>query len=79
MSNVDFYILLDIIVGVYRYEVSRFGESIHNYLNQIKLVGRNKLQCGVNFDIHDSVKLMKDKCSKSLAKPQEQGSMITRT
>jgi hypothetical protein len=42
-------------------------------------VDRSKIQCGVSFDIHDSAKRMKDKCSKSLAKPQGQESMITKT
>jgi hypothetical protein len=59
--------------------VLQFGESINDHPNQVKLAGRNKLQCGDSFDIHDSTKQMKDKRSKSLAKPQGQGSMITKT
>jgi hypothetical protein len=60
------------------YEVSGFGELIHDHPNQIKLAGRNKLQCGVSFDIHDSAKRMTDKRPKSLMKPQGQGLMITK-
>jgi hypothetical protein len=40
MTYVDLGILLNLIVGVDRYEVDRFGESIHDYPNQIKLAGR---------------------------------------
>jgi hypothetical protein len=43
MSNIDFSILLDVVVGVHEYEVSRFGESIHGHPNQGKLAGKNKL------------------------------------
>jgi hypothetical protein len=56
MSDVDLHILLSSIIGVDGYEVSGFGESINNHPNRVKLAGRNKLQCGVSFDIHDSTK-----------------------
>jgi hypothetical protein len=79
MSDIYLSILLDVVVGVYGYEASGFGESVNDHPNRVKLVGRNKLRCGVSFDIHDSTKQMKDKHSKSLAKPQGQGSMITKT
>jgi hypothetical protein len=69
MSNVDLSILLSHILGVDRYKVRGFDESVNNHPNRVKLVSRNKLQCGVSFHIHDSVKQMKDKHSKSLAKP----------
>jgi hypothetical protein len=59
--------------------VSEFGESINDHPNQVKLADKDKIQCGVGFDIHDSVKWMKDKRSKAIAKPQGQGSMITKT
>jgi hypothetical protein len=59
--------------------VRGFRESINDHPNRVELVGRTKLQCVVSFDINDSAKQMKDKCSKALAKPQEQGSMITKT
>jgi hypothetical protein len=59
--------------------VSGFGESINDHPNRVKLAGRNKLQCGVSFDIHDSAKRMRDKCLKSQAKPQGQGLMIIKT
>jgi hypothetical protein len=42
MSNVDFSTLLDIVVGVHGYKVSRFGESIHNHPNRITLVGSQR-------------------------------------
>jgi hypothetical protein len=61
------------------YEVSGFDGSSNDHPNRVKLVGINKLQSGVSFDIHDSAKQMKDKRSKSLEKPQGQGSMITKT
>jgi hypothetical protein len=79
MSNVDLSILLNSVLGMNGYEVSKFGKSVNDHPNQIKLVGRNKLWCGVSIDIHDSAKQMKDKRSKSLVKPQGQGSMITKT
>jgi hypothetical protein len=73
MSDVDFYILLDVVAGVDRFEVSGFGESINDHPNRVKLVGRNKLHCGVDFDIHNSAKRTKDKRSKSLGeKPSGQ-------
>jgi hypothetical protein len=59
--------------------VSGFGESTNDHPNRVKLAGRNKLQGGVSFDIHDWAKRMKDKHSKALAKPKGQGSMITKT
>jgi hypothetical protein len=40
MSYVDLGILLNLLVAVDGYEVGRFGESIHNYPNRIKLAGR---------------------------------------
>jgi hypothetical protein len=78
MSNIDLSILLSFVLDVDRYEVRGFGESINDHPNRVKLVGRNKLQCGVHFDIHDSAKRMKDKHSNALVKPQGQGSMITK-
>jgi hypothetical protein len=79
VSNVDLSILLNSVLGMNGYEVSIFGKSVNDYPNRVKLVGRNKLQCGVGFDIHDSAKWMKDKRLKALANPQGQGSMITKT
>jgi hypothetical protein len=38
-SNVDLSILLNSVRGVDGYEVRRFGESIHDHPNRIKLVG----------------------------------------
>jgi hypothetical protein len=37
MSDVDLSILVDLVLGVDGYEVGRFGESIHNHSNRIKL------------------------------------------
>jgi hypothetical protein len=39
MSYVDFSILLNLLVGVDGYEVSGFGESVHNHPNRMKLAG----------------------------------------
>jgi hypothetical protein len=39
MSNVNLNILLNLVAGVDGYEVSEFGESIHDHSNQIELVG----------------------------------------
>jgi hypothetical protein len=39
MSDVDIGILLSVVVGVDRYEVGRFGESMLDLPNQVKLVG----------------------------------------
>jgi hypothetical protein len=39
----------------------------------------NKLLCGVSFDDHYLAKRMKDGCTESLVKPQEQGLTITKT
>jgi hypothetical protein len=33
MCNVDFSILLNSVLGMNKYEVSRFGESIHDHPN----------------------------------------------
>jgi hypothetical protein len=63
MSDIDLNILLNSVLGVDGYEVSRFGESINDHPNRVKFAGRNKLQCGVSFDIHDLAKQMKDKHS----------------
>jgi hypothetical protein len=52
------------------YKVSRFGKVVNDHPNRVKLAGRNKLQCGVSFDIHYLAKQMKDKRSKSLVKLQ---------
>jgi hypothetical protein len=79
MSNVDLSILLKSVLGMNGYEVSRFGKSINDHPNQVKLASRNKLQCGVSFDIHESAKWTKVKHLKALVKPQGQGSMITKT
>jgi hypothetical protein len=38
-SVIDLSILLSIVVVVNRYEVGGFGESIHDQLNRVKLVG----------------------------------------
>jgi hypothetical protein len=40
-SYVDLCIPLNFVVGVDGYKVGRFGESIHDHPNQIKLVGRH--------------------------------------
>jgi hypothetical protein len=42
VSNVDLSILLNSIFGVDGYEVSGFGESIHDHPNQIKLAGSQR-------------------------------------
>jgi hypothetical protein len=39
MSYVDLRILWNPIVDIDGYEVGRFGESIHDHPNRIKLVG----------------------------------------
>jgi hypothetical protein len=38
-SNIDLGILLSVVVGVDRYEVGGFSESINDYLNRVKLAG----------------------------------------
>jgi hypothetical protein len=43
------------------------------------LRAETSFSCGVSFDMHNSAKQMKDKCSKSHAKPKGQVSMITKT
>jgi hypothetical protein len=53
VSNVDFNMLLNSILGMNGYEVGRFGESINEHPNQIKLVGsqrqtHNELNADVN-------------------------------
>jgi hypothetical protein len=40
MSDVDFAVLLWSVLSVNGYELGRFGESIQDDLNQIKLVGK---------------------------------------
>jgi hypothetical protein len=40
VSYVDLGISLSIVVGVDRYKVGGFGESIHDHPNQAKLAGR---------------------------------------
>jgi hypothetical protein len=72
ISDVDLNIFLSSIVGVDGYEVSGFNESINNHPNQVKLTAKTSFSVGVSFDIHDSAKQMKDKCSKALVKPQGQ-------
>jgi hypothetical protein len=72
MSDVYLSVLLNYVLGMNGYEVSRFGESINEHPNRVKLAGRNKLQCGVRFDIYNSAKQMKDRRSKALVKPQGQ-------
>jgi hypothetical protein len=42
MSDVDLSIPLDSVLGVDGYEVRRFGESIHNHPNRIKLMGSQR-------------------------------------
>jgi hypothetical protein len=44
-----------------------------------ELVEGNKLQCGVNMNIHCLAKRMKDGCTVSLVNSQGQGSMVTKT
>jgi hypothetical protein len=56
MSNVDLSILLSSKLDVDSNEVSRSDESINDHPNRVKLAGKNKLQYGVSFDIHDSAK-----------------------
>jgi hypothetical protein len=41
VSYVDLRILLNFVVGVDGYEVGRFGESVHDHPNRIKLAGRH--------------------------------------
>jgi hypothetical protein len=36
--------LLNIVIGVNGYEVGRFGESIYDHVNRIKLAGCQSLQ-----------------------------------
>jgi hypothetical protein len=55
MNNVDFSILLNSILGMNRYEVSRFGESIHDHPNRIKLVGS---QWQTHNEVHADVILL---------------------
>jgi hypothetical protein len=49
MSNVNLSILPNLLAGVDEYKVSRFGESINDHPNRVKIAGRNKLQSGVSF------------------------------
>jgi hypothetical protein len=42
MSDVDFSVLLSIVVCVGGYEVGRFGESIHDHSNRVKLAGSQR-------------------------------------
>jgi hypothetical protein len=46
MSDVDLSILLNSVLGVDGYEVSRSSVSINDHPNRVKLAGKNKLQCG---------------------------------
>jgi hypothetical protein len=39
MSYVDLHIPLNIVDGVDAYEMDRFGESIHDHPNRVKLTG----------------------------------------
>jgi hypothetical protein len=39
MSNIDFSIILHSVLGADRYEVSEFGEAVHDHPNRVKLVG----------------------------------------
>jgi hypothetical protein len=41
-SNVDLYILLNVVVGMHGYKVGRLGESIDNQPNQIKFAGSQR-------------------------------------
>jgi hypothetical protein len=52
MSNVDLSILLNVVADIEGYEVSRFGESIHNYPNRIKLAGSQRQTYN---DVHTNV------------------------
>jgi hypothetical protein len=40
-SYLDLHILLYSVFSINRYEMGRFGESIHDHPNRIKLVGRH--------------------------------------
>jgi hypothetical protein len=40
-TSVGDYCLLNFLVGVDGYEVGRFGESVHDHPNRIKLVGHH--------------------------------------
>jgi hypothetical protein len=42
MSNVDLGILLNLVGGVNRYEMSGFGELIYDHPNRINLVGSQR-------------------------------------
>jgi hypothetical protein len=42
MSNVDLNILLNLVAGVDGYEVSGFGELIHDHPNRIDLAGSQR-------------------------------------
>jgi hypothetical protein len=42
MSYVDLSILMNLVASVDGYEVSGFGESVHDHPNQIKLAGSQR-------------------------------------
>jgi hypothetical protein len=42
MSDIDLGILLSIVVGVDGYDVGRFGVSIHNHSNRVKLAASQR-------------------------------------
>jgi hypothetical protein len=46
MSNADLSILLSSVLCVDGYEASRFGGSVNDHPNRVKLAGISKLQCG---------------------------------
>jgi hypothetical protein len=42
VSYVDLSILLNLVAGVDEYKVSRFGESVHDHPNRMKLLGSQR-------------------------------------
>jgi hypothetical protein len=42
MSNIDLSILLSIVASVKVYEVDRFGQSIYDHPNRVKLDGSQR-------------------------------------
>jgi hypothetical protein len=52
MSNIDFNILLDVVIGVHGYEVSIFGELIYNHPNRVILAGS---QWQTHNEVHTNV------------------------
>jgi hypothetical protein len=69
-----FFDLGEMKVGVITFSILGLGSC----LLTVGTCRQNKLLYGVSFDDHSLAKRMKDGCTKSLVKPQVQGSMITK-